>query len=425
MHYSLRCPVCGTTYSDEERPLRLSCGNDHEPALLLTEYNRKDFSIEDSESGLFRYRNWLPVSRSFPGAAGTVVYREVELGDALNLNNFYVAFNGYHPEIGASMETCSFKELEALSICGRMDTSSNDYMVVASAGNTGRSFLQIGSKYNLKVCIVVPESALPEMWTTVPKSDSVILITLADADYFDVIKLSHAIAGLPGYYPEGGAKNIARRDGMGSVVLAATDAIGAVPDHYLQAVGSGTGGVAAHEMATRLKATGAYGSTPMKLHLVQNAPFTIMHDAWRARSRSLPDMDEAEAKERIAQLWSPVLSNRKPPYSPAGGVFDVLTASNGETWSATTEEAKKAGRLYSGVHGITLDPAADVAFAGLLKAVETGVFRKDDVVLLNVTGGGAQHPELEKRKLANTPDIRFTGKETVPEITDHLTAVTV
>ena len=424
MHYTLRCTECGAEYPEESGPFRLTCDEDHGAALLRAEYSEKDFLVADEEKGMFRYRNWLPVRRSFPDASGTVVYHEKALGAAMGLDNLYTAFNGFRPEIGAGMETCSFKELEALSVCGRTGKNSDEYMVVSSAGNTGRSFLQICSKYNVRVCVIIPESAVPDMWTTVNRSETALLIAVSDADYYDVIRIGSVIAGLPGFYPEGGAKNVARRDGMGSVLLSAVDELGVVPDHYVQAVGSGTGGIAAWEMSVRLKETGRYGREPMKLHLVQNKPFAIMHDAWKAGLRDLFPFDEEESRKNIAKLWSPVLSNRKPPYGITGGVFDSLSASGGFTYAVSSGSARSAGRAFSDISGIDLDPAAEVAVAGLEEACRAGSIGKSDVVLLNVTGGGSRHPGLEGRKKQCRPDLVLTGKETDEEIANRLDMLT-
>ena len=57
-----------------------------------------------------------------------------------NLKNLYITFNGYYPEIGANMRTCSFKETEAYSICARLGEDKKDeVIVVSSAGNTART----------------------------------------------------------------------------------------------------------------------------------------------------------------------------------------------------------------------------------------------------------------------------------------------
>ncbi len=84
-------------------------------------------------------------------------------------------------------------------------------------------------------------------------------------DYTDAINLAARIAQLPGLISEGGARNIARRDGMGTVMLDAAVTIGKMPDHYFQAVGSGTGGISAWEASLRLKADGRFGQKLPKI----------------------------------------------------------------------------------------------------------------------------------------------------------------
>ena len=193
-----------------------------------------------------------------------------------------------------------------------------------------------------------------------PQSRCVKLVVLKDADYFDAIQLANHICELEPFFPEGGAKNVARRDGMGTVMLAGTEAINAIPDHYFQAVGSGTGAIAAWDMAWRLITDGQVGQHLPRLHLSQAESFTIMADAWAKQSRTLPEIPEEEARAAARKAYSPVLSNRKPPYGPTGGLFDALAESLGLFYVPTDEQAKRAGELFQDLEGIDLDKAAEV-----------------------------------------------------------------
>jgi cysteate synthase len=293
-------------------------------------------------------------------------------------------------------------------------------MVVASAGNTARAFLQIASRHGVAVTVVVPESALGSMWLTEEKAPTAQLVVLAgSADYLDVIELAHTICDVEGYYPEGGAKNVARRDGMGCALLAAAEAIGDVPEHYVQAVGSGTGGIAAWEMSLRLNDASGSGRSPMRLHLVQNSPFCIMTDAWNAGSRELPSLDEDEARRGISALHAPVLSNRKPPYGITGGLYDALRSSGGSMYAVANQEAVEAGELFERLEGCDLAPAAEVALAGLISAVETNRIGRGDTIALNVTGGGLKRVEREGLKRQLVPDVVVEPHEATPEHLDR------
>jgi cysteate synthase len=57
-------------------------------------------------------------------------------------------------------------------------------------------------------------------------------------------------------------------------------------------------------------------------------------------------------------------------------------------YGITNVEAREAERLFEGKEGIDLDPAASVAVASLLKAVDDRVVKREDRILLNITGGG-------------------------------------
>lgn len=411
-HYTLRCLECGESYQDTDEGFLLNCQENHKASLLRADYLSKKLYIRDEEPGIFRYRDWLPVRRNYSGVARTIVYQSDALSKWLGLENLYLAFNGYWPEKGACMETCSFKELEALSVTSRISPQERGIMVVSSAGNTGMAFLQICSQVDIPLLVVVPAEVLSSLWITCDKPPSVMLATLeGDVDYLDAIELADAIALHDGFYPEGGAKNIARRDGMGTVVLSAVETMGKIPDHYFQAVGSGTGGIAAWEMATRLRESGEYGDNIMRLHLVQNKPFTVMTDAWQAESPDLIPVEESIAREQVKGVYAKVLSNRKPPYAMRGGVYDALYDTGGKTYAIDNATAEQAGRRFEELEGCDLHPAAAVALAGLCQAVENGSIGKNESVLFNITGGGAKRIAAEDKKVMLEPDIIFNKND--------------
>jgi cysteate synthase len=407
-HYTLRCLGCGKNFHDSKRGFLLQCNENHSPALLRSEYSAKQLTIHDGNPGIFRYKDWLPVRKVHDYSTRPVIFQSQALSDRLGLENLFVAFNGYWPERGAYFETCSFKELEALVVTARIPDTETRTMVVSSAGNTGMAFLQVCSEEGIPVIVIVPATALPSLWITRKKHPRVILAVLeGDVDYFDAIELANIISEQEGFYTEGGAKNVARRDGMGTVVLEAAEAIGKIPDHYVQAIGSGTGGIAAWEMSKRLQEDGRFGKHTMRLHFVQNTPFTIIADAWQHLSPDLLPQKEEDARESIRRVYASVLSNRRPPYSITGGVYHALMDTQGFTYKATNDEAKNAGELFNESEGCDLHPAAAVAVAGLRKAVAAGNIDRKDTVLLNITGGGIKKLEQAGKKIPLEPDIVF------------------
>lgn len=386
-NYHLRCTACGEEYADDR--FRLTCDRDHRPALLRTEYGSKKLRVRPELPGMFKYADFLPVDRTLDVQGAPVTFRSEALAGRLGLENLYVIFNGYWPEREAFMHTASFKELEAPSVLSRVPRDHGGTIVVASAGNTGRAFAHICSQNGLPLLLVVPEENAREIWSPNPYGDSVKLVLASGgSDYFDAITLAGRIVDLPGFFPEGGAANVARRDGMAVTVLDAACAAGRIPDHYFQAVGSGTGGIAAWESAVRLEQDGSFGKNRMKLHLAQNHPFVPMTDAWNRGSRELGTLPEREAKEQIHHIRAKVLSNRKPPYGVSGGVFDCLDASGGAMYAVTNREIADAMALFERLEGIDIHPAGGTALGALVQAVRSGAVDPGDCVALNITGGG-------------------------------------
>ncbi len=418
--YKLRCLACGREFTEDNH--LLSCDAEHGPAFLRAEYEKKQIEVHKEAEGMFRFGDWLPLRRPIENSALPVAYKSEGLASHLGLSNLWIVFSGYWPDRGADMRTCTFKEQEAPPVLSRF-TDDSRTIVVASAGNTSRAFAEICSANGIPLLMVVHEAGLTCMWSTKPFSDSVKLVAVTgDADYSDAINLSGMIASLPGYVPEGGAKNVARRDGMGTSVLAAVTTAGRIPDHYFQAVGSGTGGISAWEAAQRLRADGRFGDVKMKLHLVQNHPFTPLVDAWNQGSRKLLPMDEEEARRRIARIDANVLSNRHPPYSLVGGVFDALTETKGHMYAVTNEEARAANALFEETEGIDLTPSAAVAAGALKKAIQRKTIAVDEMVLLNVTGGGQKRLFAEHKIDYLKPHLEVRWDEISEETAQRLFA---
>lgn len=403
--YTLRCVATDEIFVDEG--WLLDCPTCATPSLIRAQYAQKRLHIYN-DSGLYKYRDWLPMRRILHCTANHATFKSEKLAQRLGLHNLYITFNGYYPERGATMTTCSFKECEAYAVCARTDSSKERVMVVASAGNTARAFAKVCSENNIKLLLVVPEDNLDALWLDTPPNECVKLISCATGgDYYDAIHLSEIVLQSPLFYAEGGAKNIARRDGMGTTVLGAVAEIGHIPDYYFQAVGSGTGAIAAWEANLRLIKDGRYGSHLMRLMVAQNAPFLPIYNAWRANSRELLPYDANQARCDAWAISAKVLSNRKPPYSIAGGLYDALKATGGDVLAVTNSQARSAAQLFLETEGVDIHPAAAVALASLIEEVHAERIERDATIMLNITGGGEERYKSENRIYYLRPDLIF------------------
>lgn len=396
--YKLKSFKTGNEFSD--KGWTLDAPNESEPTLIRAIYEKKQLNLGDKSQGFYQFSDWLPIRKTLEGSAAPITYKSEGLANALGLTNLYITFSGYWPEKGAHMKTCSFKETEAYAVLGRMPENFDKVLVVASAGNTARSFAKVCSDNNVPLLLFVPEDNLDALWFDKPINDNVKLVTSAKgSDYFDAIHLSNIACEMEEYVAEGGAKNVARRDGMGTTTLSAATTIGKIPDYYFQGVGSGTGAIAAWEANLRLLEDGRFGNTKMKLLVSQNIPFQPLYEAWEIDSRALLPLDDNLARKQVETILAKVLSNRKPPYSIYGGLYDALKDSNGEVLLVNNEDALSAAKLFEDTEGNDIHIAAAVAVASLKEAAESGKIEKDALIMLNITGGGEARFASEIKQL--------------------------
>ena len=417
--YTLKCIATGREFDDTGWILDdAECKT---PSLVRANYASKQLNLKSEEYGFYKFCDWLPVKRILNGSSAPVTYKSEALAKHLGLSNLWITLNGYAPRHGVKMTTCSFKETEAYSVCARMDEREERVLVVASAGNTARAFARVCSDNNIKLLLAVPADNLDALWFTEPINDCVKLIACEKGgDYFDAINLSNMALKSHKFYAEGGAKNIARRDGMGTTVLSAVTTIGRIPDYYFQAVGSGTGAIAAWEANMRLIEDGRYGNNLMKLIVSQNAPFVPIYDAWRADSREMLAYDVKRARRDAELIDAKVLSNRKPPYTFAGGLYDALKATNGDVVVATNAQARRAGKLFKDLEGIDIHPAPAVALASLIKMVDSNLIDKDACIMLNITGAGEEAAKKNRELFYLKPIKTFALNATVDEVVNYV-----
>ena len=417
--YTLQCVATNREFEDSG--WILDDAECKQPSLVRANYENKQLELKPDSYGLYKFCDWLPVKRILQGSSAPVTYKSEALAKHLGLTNLWITLSGYAPERGVKMTTCSFKETEAYSVCARIAEQEERVLVVASAGNTARAFAKVCSDNNIKLLLAVPSDNLDALWFTEPLNDCVKLISCEKGgDYFDAINLSNMVLKSHKFYAEGGAKNIARRDGMATTMLSAATTIGRIPDYYFQAVGSGTGAIAAWEANMRLIEDGRFGSNLAKLIVSQNAPFVPMFDAWRADSREMLPYDAKKARRDAELIDAKVLSNRKPPYGLAGGLYDALKATGGDVVVATNAQSKRACKLFKELEGVGIYPAPGVALASLIKRVEAGEIDKDACIMLNITGAGEEAAKKNRELWYLKPSKVFPLTATLDDVVTYV-----
>jgi cysteate synthase len=127
-------------------------------------------------------------------------------------------------------------------------------------------------------------------------------------------------------------------------------------------------------------------------------------------------LDDELARRQVEEIDAKVLSNRKPPYPIFGGLFDAMNDAGGDVLLATNKQAAEAATLFEKTEGIDIHPAPAVATATLIEAAKKGTVKKDDLVMLNITGGGENKFKSERELYYLKPRIVFDMNPDAEEV---------
>jgi cysteate synthase len=118
----------------------------------------------------------------------------------------------------------------------------------------------------------------------------------------------------------------------------------------------------------------------------------------------------------VEEITAKVLSNRKPPYSIIGGLYDALLDTDGDVILASNQDAEQAAKIFLETEGIDIHPAAAVATASLISSVRNGSVDKHSTIMLNITGGGEMRFKSDKELFYLKPSVIFPLNPELAEV---------
>jgi threonine synthase len=149
------------------------------------------------------------------------------------------------------------------------------------------------------------------------------------------------------------------------------------PDWYIQSVSGGMGPLGVAKGCSELKKMKFIDKIPA-IAVIQAEGCAPMVQAWK------------DGKETATPVTSPRTHIETLATGDPGRTYTLLNKwvkeTNGVFESVSDEEAFRAMHVLAKMEGISAEPAATVAFAGLFKLVRSGVIKPTDVIVLNCTG---------------------------------------
>jgi threonine synthase len=372
---SMHCPQCKSQWREAE----------YDMAEVAKTFPSE---IKERPFDLWRYRELLPIRNPNPtlrlGEGGTPLIQAANLGMMLGLPNLYIKDERQGP-------TSSFKDRQAAVTIAAIKEGGITEMVCASTGNVAIALSAYAARAGIKLWAFVT-SLVPgvKMREIALYGSQVVKIT---GSYDQAKQVAAEFARQRGLYQDMGARTVTAVEAMKTLAfeiaeqltMAQGPASGSTkenpkwrtPDWYIQAISGGMGPLGVYKGFSELKQLGLIDRIPAI------API------------------QAEGCAPMVTSWKKGLEKAEPVLSPQTRIETLATGDPGRTYvmlrkqvnetngvfeAVSDEDAFRAMHVLAKMEGISAEPAAGVAFAGLFKLVRAGIIKPTDTVVVNCTG---------------------------------------
>lgn len=329
---------------------------------------------------MWRYLEVLPVASGRPelsmGEGGTPLIRADSLGMMLGLSNLYIKDERQGP-------SGSFKDRQAALTMAVLKEHSQVEAVVASTGNVAISYSAYGARAGVKVWAFLT-SLVPadKMHEVAVYGTRVVKVT---SSYDNAKLLAARFAQDRNLYLDRGVRSIPAVEAMKTIAYELCEQLGLLtgehwraPDWYFQPVSGGIGPVGVSKGFKELHNAGFIHKLPA-LGIVQAEGCSPMAQAWKCGA------DEAAVVEDPSTHIS-TLTTGDPGRSYQLLRSYMTDGTGGIMESVSDAEAFRAMHLLAELEGISVEPAAAVGFAGLIKLAQMGKLDRDALIVVNCTG---------------------------------------
>ncbi|MCU0474991.1 MAG: pyridoxal-phosphate dependent enzyme [Anaerolineae bacterium] len=365
------CAACGSAWLDARYDL---------PAVrALWEAG----ALRHREATLWRYRELLPVDGPNPeitmGEGGTALPRLYSTERLYGHQPIYVKDERKNP-------TNSFKDRQAAVSVTWMRSVGIGECVLASTGNAAVAYAAFCARAGIRLWLFMTNAAPLEKMREVALYGAEVV--RVNGTYDEAKHMAAQFAQRRGIYIDTGAKAIPSKESMKTLAFEIAEGLGLVHDHgrpsgqfvapdwYIQAVSGGIGPLGVMKGFGELYEMGLIDRVP-KLGIIQAAGCAPMVSAYAAQAE--------KATPVSPKTLIHVLATGDP--GAAYGLLRAHALAHGGAFRAVEDgDAFRAMRQVASQAGLSVEPAAAVAFAGLEQLLQDGTIQAGEVVVVNASG---------------------------------------
>ncbi len=389
----LKCLICGKEYAPDE--VEYVCPDHGNEGILDVVYDydvilsriSKGTLAQDSDQTIWRYKAMLPIAPDAevpPLAVGnTPLYDAPRLAKPLGLNHVWVKDDGRNPTASFKDRASAIAVVKARESRGAGEQGSGGEaplipITTASTGNAAAALAGLCASVQHPNVIFVPESA--------PSAKIAQLLTygaevmLVKGTYDDAFELCLQAADEYGWYNRNTGYNPYMSEGKKTASYEICEQLNwDAPDVIFVSVGDGCiiGGI--HKGLKDLLAMGWIEQMP-RIIGVQAEKSSFLYQAWKNEEDVLTK--SAVAANSIADSINAGMPRDRMKAMAAvvetDGAYVCVT--DAEILDGITELARGTA--------VFAEPAGAAAYAGLVKAVELGLVKADDRIVVLNTGNG-------------------------------------
>jgi len=398
-----RCADCGELFEVEYPGWVQRRGPDRpNPAALKWLWRERRCSSETlDQSGVWRYRELLPILNSFGNAVtlregNTPLYHLPRTAKALGVDQIFAKHQGMNP-------TASFKDTGMTAALSVARERGFDWVACASTGNTSAAMAAYAARAGLRSLVLIPEGKIA--WGKLSQAMDYGAITCQLKTDFDgcLAVLTEIVRSAPIYLLN--SVNPYRLEGQKTPAFEIAEAFDwNVPDHIIVPGGNLGNSSALGKGFREMHELGLVARMP-RISVVQAAGANPLVRSFATSNGASIEALEANTRATAIRIGNPA-SWRK--------AARVIQDTHG--WCIDVTEAEIAiAKAELGAEGLGCEPASAVTLAGLKKLRAKSLIDSSDSVVLVLTGHTLKDADytidFHRRTLLNQEEAAGHEKE--------------